>query len=503
MIFLPSAKFLYRPQTTVAPWTPLSLGNTVLYGWYKADAGVPVSTDGASVATWADQSATPHNLTQSTPANRPVFRTAANGINGIPVLEFPSSATTPAFLNETAFTANTNGFSFYIVSRNAAYSASAQYTGMFLIGGTSQGGVNQFCNHPSFPTAQKIRINGLSLDFGEPVISSKFVVTKASRGITLDSVKYRTTYTALETNGSSNPYVIPPGFSVGRNFIGSVGGQVAEVIVCNRELTTGADSEEASLDAYFRSRYGFSLYYGADLPVTGPALWLDASRMDALYTDNALTTAATTDNGPVGGWKDLSGNNRHALQTGTNRPTWRTPVNGLNGLGVMSFNGSNQWIVGDWQTYTDLTLFIVARNTNASSPGGRIFSQSDNTLADNVQTPTTTWIPAAVSSGPTLVSTSTAQAAIMSVSFTNNTYQKFIHRKTGTTGSNTVGSTTVSGTIGSVTRAMTRYCMGRSTNGSDGNWAGQVSEVIAFPRSLNSTEETAVSNYLNVKWGTS
>ena len=80
------------------------------------------------------------------------------------------------------------------------------------------------------------------------------------------------------------------------------------------------------------------------LPVTGAALWLDASRSDTLFTDNALTTAATTDNGPIGGWKDLSGNNRHALQTGTNRPTWRTPMNGQNGLGAMSFNGSSQWM---------------------------------------------------------------------------------------------------------------------------------------------------------------
>jgi hypothetical protein len=333
---------MYRPQTAVAPWTPLSLTNAVLYGWYKADAGVPVSTDGASVAAWADQSATPHNLTQSTPANRPVFRTAANGINGIPVLEFPSSSTTPAFFNETSFAANTNGFSFYVVSRNAAYSASAQYTGAFAIGDASAGSINQFCNVPGATTTQKIRINGAS-DFGESLISSNYTVTKVSRATALTSLKYQTTYTPLQIYSNTNTFAIQPGFWIGKNYVGSVGGKIAEVIVCNRELTTGDGSEEASLDAYFRSRYGFGLYYGADLPVASPALWLDASRSDTLYTDNALTTAATTDNGPVGGWKDLSGNNRHALQTGTNRPTWRTPVNGQNGLGVMSFNGLAQY----------------------------------------------------------------------------------------------------------------------------------------------------------------
>jgi len=84
MIFLPSAKYIYRPQTTVAPWTPLSLTNTVLYGWYKSDAGLSVSTDGASVATWADQSTNNNHLAQPAAANRGVFRTAANGINGLP-----------------------------------------------------------------------------------------------------------------------------------------------------------------------------------------------------------------------------------------------------------------------------------------------------------------------------------------------------------------------------------------------------------------------------------
>ena len=81
----------------------------------------------------------------------------------------------------------------------------------------------------------------------------------------------------------------------------------------------------------------------ASLPVANPALWLDASRSDTLFVENTLVTPVTTDNGPVGGWKDLSGNNRHALQSGTNRPTWRTPINGQNGLGVMSFNGSTQY----------------------------------------------------------------------------------------------------------------------------------------------------------------
>jgi hypothetical protein len=497
MIFLPSAKFMYRPQTTVAPWTPLSLGNTVLYGWYKADAGVPVSTDGASVATWADQSATPHNLTQSTPANRPVFRTAANGINGIPVLEFPSSSTTPAFFNETAFPANTNGFSFYIVSRNAAYSASAQYAGAFAIGDTSAGSINQFCNVPGATTTQKIRVNGAS-DFGESLISSNYTVTKVSRAAALTSLKYQTTYTPLQIYSNTNTFAIQPGFWIGKNYVGSVGGKIAEVIVCNRELTTGAGSEEASLDAYFRARYGFGLYYGADLPVANPALWLDASRWDTLYTDNLMTTAATTDNGPIGGWKDLSGNNRHALQTFTNRPTWRTPVNGKNGLGMMSFNGSSQWM--DIASFPSLasgyTFYAVLKQPSTigvafSSPGTGVAGASGMLWGE----PTTgslllTQWGAKIGQ---IVTTGSVVGYIANYDGAHTTGNYFLRTSQGTadtTGTMTQNTGTPQAGTAMVGRAATSYYFNSS-----------LYELVVLPRQSTTTEDTAWKTYTAAKWG--
>ncbi|MBV5345984.1 MAG: hypothetical protein JZU63_10970, partial [Rhodoferax sp.] len=63
--------FAFQQSGTVAPWTPLSLP---LYGWYKGDAGVPVSTDGAAVATWADQSGSNRTLSQATAIIQPTFR---------------------------------------------------------------------------------------------------------------------------------------------------------------------------------------------------------------------------------------------------------------------------------------------------------------------------------------------------------------------------------------------------------------------------------------------
>lgn len=238
------------------------------------------------------------------------------------------------------------------------------------------------------------------------------------------------------------------------------------------------------------------------LPVSGAALWLDASQQNTLFTD-AGTTPVTTSGQSVYQWNDLSGNNRHAIQaTSGNRPTWLPPASGQNGLGAISFSGS-QWIEGAWTTYTDLTLFVVAKNNTTFSSGGRVFTQSDGTYADNVQSPTTTYIPIAFVNGPQTQSTNTSNAAILNASFSANTYTMFVHKKTGTSGSIAVGATTATAAIGSPTRVFTKYTLGKNTNGSDGYLAGAEAEVIAFTRQLSTDEENLIKSYLKSKWGVS
>jgi len=64
------------------------------------------------------------------------------------------------------------------------------------------------------------------------------------------------------------------------------------------------------------------------------AVWVDASDTSTTFQDSALTTPASANNDPVGGWKDKSGNNRHFLQaTSGKRPLLKTAAfNGLNGI---------------------------------------------------------------------------------------------------------------------------------------------------------------------------
>ena len=239
------------------------------------------------------------------------------------------------------------------------------------------------------------------------------------------------------------------------------------------------------------------------LPVTGAALWLDASRSDTLFTDNALTTAATTDNGPIGGWKDLSGNNRHALQTGTNRPTWRTPMNGQNGLGVLSFNGSSGFLsIADTDGLQfgtgDFTVLMAASVSNASR--GSTFQ---NTLISKVYTNLEYsqyqgWVWAY------LGGTANAPNSGISSVTSGTPFATHLKRESGSTviGLNGVSGTPVTNTS-NVSGVGTNIFIGaRNPTNSSLFLSGSVYEIVLIPRSLTTGEISAWYNYSRSKWGT-
>ena len=318
--------------------------------------------------------------------------------------------------------------------------------------------------------------------------TGKIYLNGSLTGSDLTSTTTRTTTLALNN------------FNVGRADDLSSSGtkQYYGVYLYTQELTA---SQVSASHADISGRF----FSWTTLPVTGSVGWWDASRVDGATVGAITPIPVTTYNGAIDTFVDLSGTSRNATQsTAGNRPTRQIPYFGTNGLAAIALNGTTQFFEAAWTNYTDLTLFIVAKNTDASAAGSRIFSQSDASLTDNVQTPTTNYTPVAVQSGPgslAITSTDTSGSTVMGVGVTNNTAMLIIHRKTGTTGSNTVAGSTVSGTIGTVTRTLTKLTMGKNTNGSDGYFAGSYYEVIAFGRALTTGEETLMKNYIQSKWG--
>jgi len=510
--------FAFQQGASVAAWTPASLGTSVLYGWYKADVGTGVSTDGANVATWNDQSGNSRNLAQVTTAKQPKFRTSANGVNGLPVVEFSPSTSAADLQNmvDTGFTGDASaGFSFYIVYRTTA--TGLLYSTPFGIGSSASGGsIFPRCSWPGNPNVINLTLSALG-DYDLGAYSTNFNALKISRPTTLAATKYKTTYMSAAAT-PVHTWNLPNGFYLGGtepgtagSNTGSVGAKIAEVIVCTRELTTGSGSEEASLNTYLRARYGFDLDHGVDLPVASPALWLDGSRWDTLYDGSATPALVTVDSGAIQTANDLSGNGLNATQTTLgNRPTYRTPVNGQNGLSAIQHSSTGWYFTTASASLGEYTAFSVMTSGWAGTNYRAVFGHDYNSSTQI---------------GQALMATGSAlQDWQTNYLFAAGYGYPMLHnpRAMGPHGTLASGSaqliTAVIGSAGStvrlngasvvtaasnaaVTATSAAYYIGNSGPLNDYH-DGKTCETIIYPRLLNSTEIGLVEAYLKAKWAT-
>lgn len=97
--------------------------------------------------------------------------------------------------------------------------------------------------------------------------------------------------------------------------------------------------------------------------ITGLKLWLKSDA--GTFTDSAMTTAATADADPVGGWQDQSANGKNFIQaTSTKRGTLKTGANGQNSKSVVRGDGVDDVLAcaSAVSVATDnYTLFIASR----------------------------------------------------------------------------------------------------------------------------------------------
>lgn len=84
-------------DATDAPFSPSDIAGLVLWldaslGTYQSTGGSAALADGDPVGEWQDQSGNGNDVTQVTGEKKPVLKTGANGLNGLPVLRFDGSS---------------------------------------------------------------------------------------------------------------------------------------------------------------------------------------------------------------------------------------------------------------------------------------------------------------------------------------------------------------------------------------------------------------------------
>ena len=253
-----------------------------------------------------------------------------------------------------------------------------------------------------------------------------------------------------------------------------------------------------------------------------PALWLDASDASTLYTDSGLTTLVAADGDPVGGWKDKSGNTKHAFQaSGTNKPLYKTNIK--NSKSILRFDGINDNLAtSSTQAYfkflhaTAGTVFVVFKtnpaitnpntiytiidNSNVASSIGYVFFFDDRSgngrnnsvgnaggesgaynftyNATNNLTNTGTWY--------TVTSKLAGQDATLANRcrmYVNGTLDSYFNTFAGTNTAN----------------ASFPLMVGNGQNAFPLN--GDIAEILIYSTALADADRTAVEAYLNAKWG--
>lgn len=229
-----------------------------------------------------------------------------------------------------------------------------------------------------------------------------------------------------------------------------------------------------------------------------PSVWFDAS--------NPLGDQTQPSNGAsITDWKDLSGNNSHAVQaTAANQPTYAT--NAVNSKPVVSFDGVDDFMDsanGLLGLTTNATMIYVASFGNVTTQNATVISSTPDDASNRIDT-----------AGPYLAGTSqyifdfgvAGGAGRIAGAFTEakDTYYSFTYYVNSATPAQTVyvnnsskynkATATSTFTPGTKTLRLCRFAASAAYT------LGKIAEILIFPRALSTTEMASVYAYLKGKY---
>lgn len=98
----------------------------------------------------------------------------------------------------------------------------------------------------------------------------------------------------------------------------------------------------------------------AMMAASNATLWTPEQITTSLWLDAADSSTVATVSGAVSQWNDKSGNSRHATQsTAGRRPAYT--ISGLNGKGIITFDGNDDVLITTSASYAAVNYFMVCR----------------------------------------------------------------------------------------------------------------------------------------------
>jgi hypothetical protein len=229
----------------------------------------------------------------------------------------------------------------------------------------------------------------------------------------------------------------------------------------------------------------------------GPPLWTPANITTALWLDAADAITVTTVSGAVSQWNDKSGNTRNASQgTAGYRPAYS--ATGLNSKGIVSFDGTDDFMLTAAANYAAINYFIVCKLTpkdNSSVFAARISPAANKGSASDIT------VGLGVGFSPNMSNIGANASYAMTNGLPVSSLTSFNNFAVGVNCPadwflfDMAITATVSGTK--------TFCLGADIFASIGirHLACQVAELIVTSAALSETVRQQVQGYLAHKWG--
>lgn len=228
-----------------APFGPTDLANLKL--WLRADLGVTLN--GATVATWEDQSATGADASQALPFKQPTFVASDAALAGQPALDFDGIDDALSHATNAVESASTD-HTFFAVLDSDTTDASSRWVWEsqagrlgFYFTHSSNNGRHGFCDDASRDILGAV-----------PAAGGTYVTWQLQGGTGSCEVWERTASAGM--NSTCQPRTLGASAAIGAMYAAAAfffNGRIAEIVLYDRKLTA---PEVTQVQGYLAARYG-------------------------------------------------------------------------------------------------------------------------------------------------------------------------------------------------------------------------------------------------------